>query len=148
MSTLTGNPSPKDYIIGIIVFTFIIVGGISILGTLNHGSGGIISQDSRYNAFNTTFNKYDNVTTQVQDIRSNIVNADTDFGVFGVLNSLIATTWQGIKLLFSSFGFMDGVFGGLSTMFGIPAWVGGLLILMVVTMIAFAIWAAILQTNW
>lgn len=144
----TNQVSPKDYIIGIIIFTFVVVGGISLLGILDTGTNGKISQDPRYSDFNQTFNVYDNVTNQVGNIRDNIVNADTDFGVFGVLNSLIATSWQGVKLLFSSFGFMDAVFGGLSTVFGLPAWVGGLLILLVIVIIAFAIWAAIFQTQW
>jgi protein-S-isoprenylcysteine O-methyltransferase Ste14 len=115
---------------------------------LNQETGGTISNDPRYSDFNRTFNVYDNVTTQVTSIKENIVNADTDFGAFGVLNSLIATSWQGVKLLFSSFGFMDSVFGGLSTMFGIPSWVGGFAILLIIVIIAFAIWAAIFQTQW
>ena len=142
--------SPKDYIIGIIIFTLFVVGGVSMLSILDLGSSGVISNDPRYADFNDTFNVYENVTTQVGGIKSNIIEANNlkDFGFFGVLNSLIASSWQGVKLLFSSFGFMDAVFGGLSTIFGLPAWVGGLMILLVVVIIGFAIWAAIFQTQW
>ena len=144
----TNNVSPKDYIIGVIIFVFMISGGIWLLASLNSGTGGVIANDARYESFNKTFNVYDNVTTQVEGIRSNIENSDSELGGFGALNALINSAWNGVKFLFSSFGFMNSVFGGLSSMFGLPVWIGGLMILLVVTIIAFAIWAAIFQTNW
>jgi len=144
----TNNISPKDYIIGVIIFTFMITGGIWLLSSLNSSTGGVLSADARYDSFNKTFNVYENVTTQVQGIRSNIENSDSELGGFGALNALINSAWNGVQFLFSSFGFMDSVFIGISSVFGLPSWIGGLLILLVVTIIAFAIWAAIFQTNW
>lgn len=135
---------PRHYIIGIILFTFIIVGGISMLSMMNTEQSGF-TDDSRFQNFNNTFNVMDDVTTEVGDLQSGIENAETDFGVFGVLNSLISSAWNTLKLLFSSFGFMDAVFGGLTTVFGVPAWIPTLIGLLVVVLLAFAIYSAIFQ---
>jgi hypothetical protein len=64
-----------------------------------------------------------------------------------VLNSLIASAWQSLRLLFSSFGFMDAVFEGVHDLFGVPKWVSGLASLLITVLIAFAIYSAVFQTK-
>ena len=137
---------PRHYITGIIIFTLFIIGGIAIIGELTHEDAGFVD-DEKFSSFNDTFNVYDDITTEVGDLRSDIEDADTDFGLFGVLNSLISSSWQSLKLLISSFGFMDAVFNGLESFVGIPGWVGGLLILLVTVLLAFAIYSAIFQRD-
>jgi hypothetical protein len=137
-----GDAVPTTYIVGIIIFTFFIVGGVALIGEMRDTNPDFIN-NQKYDQFNSTFNVLDDVTGEVGTIQDNIANADTDFGLFGVLNSLISSAWQTLRLLFSSFGFMNTVFIGFSTFFGIPAWVSGLIILLVTIMFAGAIFAAI-----
>lgn len=135
---------PRHYIIGIIAFTFIIMGGVGILNIYKNAGAAFIDTEE-FTRFNETFNKMDDVTTVVGDMESNIVNDEGDYGLLGVLNSLISTGWNTLKLLFSSLSFMDGVFKGLSSFFGVPTWVGGLIILFVSTILVFAIFSAVFQ---
>lgn len=135
---------PRHYITGIIIFTFFIVGGVSMISILGD-SDATLTQDTKFQRFNQSFNVMGDVSSSVGDLESGITEADTDFGTFGVLNALISSAWQSVRLLFSSFGFMTGVWSGMSELFGVPAWVAGLIALLVTVMIAFAIYTLIFQ---
>jgi hypothetical protein len=135
---------PRHYIIGIIMFTFFVVGGIALMTEFSQDDPTFLDND-KYSTFNTTFNKYDQVTTNVNSLRSNIEDADVDYGAFGVLNSLISSGWNTLKLLFTTFSFMNGVFIGLYTIFGVPVWIPALIILLITVVISFAIYSAIFQ---
>jgi len=137
---------PRHYIIGIILFTLFIIGGIAMIGEFRTVDSSFVD-NNKFASFNNTFNVYDDVTTEVGGLKGNIENADTDFGLFGVLNSLISSAWQTLRLLFTSFGFMDAVFNGLEGFLGVPGWVGALLILLVTVLLVFAIYSAIFQRD-
>lgn len=138
------NILPRHYIIGIIIFTMFIVGGLSMVSIFND-SDNTFANDTTYNQFNSSFNVLNNITQEVGDLEDSIVNADTDFGAYGVLNALISSAWQTLKLTFTSFAFMDSAFTGLTSFFGVPAWIIGLLALMITVMFVFAIYSAIFQ---
>lgn len=140
------NILPSQYIAGILIFVLFISGGVFMIGSFMDNDPTIVDS-SKYQQFNGTFNKLDDVTNTVDNLQDNIENADTDFGIFGVLNSLISTAWNTLKLLFSSLGFMNAVFGGLYSFLGIPFWVGNIIISLVTVMICFAIFGAIFQKD-
>ena len=135
---------PSTYIFGIIIFVFMIVGGISMVSMVTSDMPSFNNNDE-LTEFNNTFNKMNDVTTRVEQLEDNIADADVDFGVFGVLNALISSGWQTLRLLFSSFGFFEDVLTGLTTFFGVPAWIPALIILMITVGIGFAIYSAIFQ---
>lgn len=137
---------PRHYIIGIIMFTFFIVGGVSLLSIFND-SNPTFTSDDKFTEFNQSFNVLDDVTDQVDSLEGSITEADTDFGLFGVLNALISSAWQALKLLFSSLSFMDNVFGGLASIFGVPTWIPAIVILIITVVLAFAIFSAIFQRD-
>lgn len=134
----------RHYIWGIIIFTLFIVGGVSMLAIYKDGDPSFASDDT-YTRFNQSFNRLDDVTSTVSNLQSGITDADTDFGSFGVLNALISSSWQSIRLMFTSFGIMNDAYNGLSAIFGIPAWIPSLIILAVTVLIAFTIYSAIFQ---
>jgi len=134
----------RNYIIGIIIFVFFIVGGLAMMGILYKDKASITGDES-YTQFNKTFNKLDQVTDKVEGLQSSIEDAEPEQGLFGVLNSLISTAWNSLKLVFTSFGFMNGVFSGMYAIFGVPSWIPALIMLIVVVIIAFEIWRAIFQ---
>ena len=144
----SNETTPKHYLYGAILFSVMIIGVVSILTTLNTAEGGNFTSDERFSEFNSTFNIYDDLGTGTTGIKNSIENApESQFGVFGVLNSLINTAWQTLKNLFTSFKFVTTGIGGLSTIFGIPVWFTGAIGLLVIVMIAFSIWSAIFQKN-
>jgi len=140
------SAKPSTYIVGIIIFTLFMMAGITWLT-------GFVSYDNTYidgeefEQFNNTFNTYDDTVEQVGVIEDGITESDTDFGAFGVLNSLISGAWQQLKLLFTSFKFMGDAITGLSTFFGVPTWMTVLAGLLITVIIAFSIWSAIFQRD-
>jgi hypothetical protein len=136
---------PSKYIAGVVIFIFMVMAGVAIFADVGLKNHQVLS-DPQYSEFNDTFNKYEDINTQVNTLKSGIENSgSTDFGLFGILNSLINSAWQSLKLIFSSFGFVNDIFNGLSSFFGIPAWIPAILILLITVGLVFAIWAAIFQ---
>ena len=134
----------SDYLIGIIIFTMVIVGGISMM-TIFQSKNSAFLDTEKFSKFNDTFNTYDDVVQETGSIESSITNSNPDPGLFGVLNGLIQGAWQVLKLMFGSLSFMTAVWTGLYTIFGVPLWVGVLIGSIVIVLIAFAIWSAIFQ---
>lgn len=137
---------PSKYLIGILIFSLIITSGVFLIGLLHNENPDFVDSE-RYTDFNRTFNKLDDATSTVDSMESGIENADTDFGAFGVLNSLISTGWNSLKLMLTSLSFMHGVFNGLYTFFGVPPWVGSSIIALTTLVIIFAIFSAIFQRD-
>jgi len=141
-----GEVLPRHYIIGIIMFVFVITAGLALLANFNDSDPTYID-DTKYTEFNSTFNKFDDITNEVNELKDGIEGAEPgqDYGTLGVLSALISSGWNSLQLLFDSFGFMTGVFSGLSEVFGIPTWAGSLIVLLITTMLGFAIYTAIFQ---
>jgi len=138
---------PRHYIIAIMIFTMFIIGGVALIAEFKAVDNAFVD-DERYSDFNQTFNKYDEVIEISEDTQTNIENMeDADFGIFGVLNSLINQAWQFLRLLMSSLGFMNDAFNGISAMFGVPSWVPAIIIAIVTILIGFAIFGAIFQRD-
>jgi hypothetical protein len=135
--------SPSQYIIGILMFTMLIVGGIYLIDIFRSQDSSPIDP-TKYNQFNSTFNTMSDVTSKVSNLETDITESQSDFGTLGVLNSLISTAWQSLRLLFTSWGFFKNVLFGL-TIFGIPAFVPLILGLIITVMIAYSIYSAIFQ---
>jgi len=135
----------RNYIIGIIVFTAFIMGGVALMGELRKSDLGYAT-DERFSEFNNTFNVYNDLDDSIGNMETGITNTNsTDYGTFGVLNSLIASSWQTLRLMFSSLDFMDNVIGG-TVLFGIPSWMASLAIMAITVIIIFAIFAYIFRS--
>ena len=137
---------PSTYIMAILVFILFIVGGVSIMLEFR-ASDPTFANDARFTEFNNTFNVYTNTTDKIEDLALSITAADSDWGILGVLNGLILAAWQSLKLLITNWSFMNSVFLGLSTIFGIPSWIAGLIILAVTVMFVFALYSAFFQRD-
>lgn len=134
----------SDYIVGIILFVLVIVSGISMVTIYAAQKSSMATSD--YTAdFNSTFNKYQDINETLYSMSDSIQNAETDAGLFGVLNALINSAYQYLRLMFQSLGFMNDAFRGLTAFFGVSPFISGTLILLVITVIGFAIYSAIFQ---
>ena len=138
--------NPRTYLYGMIMMMFIIVSGIGLLSEFKSSDATFDSADQT-GEFNRTFNKFSDLQTEVSGLKSNIEDADTDFGAFGVLNALISSAWQSLKLLFGSFSFMSSVFNGLEAVFGVPAYIPVFIGLLITVTIIFSIYKMIFQTE-
>lgn len=139
---------PRTYLYGIVIFTLIIVGGVAMIKEFQDTKSDFMDQ-TEYSMFNKSFNKYSELSTQVGGLENKVTNASIDQGTFGVVNSLIQTTWQGIKLITINFDFMDSAILAFSTTFGMNIefvnYAVSLVLLLITIMIIFSIIGAILQ---
>ena len=140
------DATPRKYVYAIILFTLVMVAGISMIGIFGADNPAMLT-GGKYAAFNESMNKLSDVTDQVGSLDSKIREVKADTGVFGVLNALISGAWQTLKLLGKSLGFMTGAFTAMSSIFMVPAWIPGLIELLVIAMIVFTIYSAIFQTE-
>lgn len=136
---------PSHYIVGIILFTFAIMGVLGLMTAFDQQDENFLD-DEEYYAFNTTFNKYDNLNSNIDELQGRL-SSDTEEGTFGVLNSLIKIGWNSLTTLLTSFSFMEDVFNGMTTFFGVPYWIPALIIMLITTLIIFAIFGAIFQKD-
>jgi hypothetical protein len=142
----SGKTLPSNYIIGVVLFTMLIVGGVSMIAEFTAKDSSFI-EGEQFSDFNKSFNKLTNVNESIANLETGITEADPDVGVFGVLNALIQSSWNSLKLIFNSFGFMEDVFSSTSTVFGVPSWVGLLVGLLATVVLVFGIWGAIFQRD-
>ena len=140
------NILPRHYIMGIVIFTIFIVGGVGMMGIFAATDPSFIDSD-KFVQFNDSFDVMSDITKEVSDLETSVIEVPSDFGLFGVLNSLISGAWQSLRFITSSFEFMDGVWKGSNYVFGIPIWVASLVSLLVTILLIFAIWSAIFQRD-
>jgi hypothetical protein len=144
---MAGEILPRHYIYGIIMFTLVIVGGLTLLGDFINESPEI-AEDSKYTEFSEALDVQDDILATTEDMRSDIESYDaTEFGVFGVLNALINSAWNTLKLLLNSLDFMASAITGGAIVFDIPTWIPTLIIALVTILVVFSIYSAIFQRD-
>lgn len=130
----------SDYIVGTIVFTFIIVGCVAMIGLMRQGNPDF--NDERFSKFNSTFNSYDELDRQVNQIQSDVESGDTSWGITDVLNAIVYNAWNTLKNIYNSFGFMTQAILGLNTFFGMPIWIPAMALMAITVLITFSIYSA------
>lgn len=140
------RPIPRDYILALVVFTGIVIGGVSLMSII-FDSGVELNEAEKvhFQDFNKSMNKLADLNNTVSGWQTNLESGDTDPGIFGVLNSLISQSWQSLRLVVQSFSFMNDAFSVSSRTFGIPSWMVTLATLAITIMLVFAVWSAIFQ---
>jgi len=136
--------TPRLYIYGIIMFMLMVSGGVFILGSFASVNPDFVNNEA-FAGFNRSFNRVSDVNTASAGLRSSIEGSSEEWGLFGVLNALIKSVWGAIKNIFSSFDFMLVALGGMSSVFGVPSWIVGLLTSLIVVMLAFSIYSLVFQ---
>lgn len=134
---------PSTYVIGIILFGIIITGFVSMFSQVGNdlqGSG----EEMSISQFNTTFNKLNEAKAGTDNLKNRLIGDDKDWGIWGVLNALIGSSWETLKIMFTSLDFMQSAFFGLVA-FGIPDWFIGGILAIITTILIFAIISAILK---
>lgn len=138
------DTTPSNYIIGIILFSIVVVGGISIIGNFRDVDSTFIDS-SEYASLTSTFDKTSELKGNISSLENTIeTGGKEEYGTLGVIGGLIDSAWSSLRLLGSSFGFMNDVFNGLS-MFGIPIWILSLITLIISVIIVFSLYSLIFQ---
>ena len=144
-----GEILPRHYIMAGIIFTMLVVGVMSAVTMVETGSMGNSGTDSvpgfiqadQLKEFNRSFNKVDNLTTDITTLKTKIsdLKPQNVLEIISLPVAFVQTAWTAMKVVIGMFGFMDGAFSGMSAMLGIPAWIPTLIILAVVVVLVFGI---------
>jgi len=134
-----------DYVVAVVVFMMLVLGGISIYGNIFPTS---YFTNTEYENFTNTFNQSAQLEKDIGYLKANVSKATPgeDSGLLGSINSLIKTGFQGVRFVLTTFTIMDVVYGGFSSVFGLPLWVSILIKLLVTVLIMFAIYKLIFRS--
>lgn len=135
---------PSTFVLSTIVFSMLVFGGLTIFSEINNVQSSFLDSE-KYPEFNASFNKLADVNESVGGLRAGIGSTSPDWGFFGVLNALYNGAWNTLKGLFTSMAFMNDVWNGLTTVFGVHPYFAWMISLIVTTLIAFGIYSAIFQ---
>lgn len=138
----------RAYFIGAVVLTFIIVGGLSMIMSVQQSDDTFVNS-TEINRFNQSFNTYNSLTGNISNLESGLKsdNSTSDYGSFGVLNSLIQSAWQVFRSIPTTFAFIGNIFLSLSTFFGVPVWIPTLILSIISIIIVFSIYSLIFQRS-
>ena len=140
------DTKPSDLLIGFVVFTMAVVGVMSFMGGFAAFDPNWV--DDEYTAFNDTFNKQAELTERIEGLQGDIEEDDeSGFLDFGVLGSLIKKGWNILRLFLTNFNFITSIFTGLGGVLDIPAWIGGMVSLLIIIIVVFAVISAVFQTK-
>jgi len=144
---------PRHILIGMILFTIIVMGGVSFIGSFrseytDYGNDNL----NKFGDFNKTFSKMDEITARSNALETAIDTGTDDeginAGVFGMLNTLITSAWNGLRGLFGSLEFIKDMFVASPDIFPwIPYFIPTLFGSIITIILVFAIWSAIFQKD-
>jgi len=137
------NARVSSYIIGIVIFTLVMVGGISLIGMMGDANPSMVAGD-KYIEFNATANQLDKVTTSINSIGDSL-DVDPENSAVGWLSALAGASWKTLSSIPTLFTFMITAYGNICDFLGIPGWIPALLSGVIIIIIIFAIIGAILQ---
>lgn len=117
-----GDIKPRDWIIASGIFVMLFSSLMWIIAEAQKEDATFVDTDELTN-LNNTFNKFDEYNATVTRLQSNIQGIGAGEGPFGFLDNLINLGWNTLKLLGQEFNFMFSAITGLTTTFGIPAFI-------------------------
>lgn len=133
----------RHIVLSIIVFTMVIVGGVSLITNFAEDNTEFID-NNEFPGFNRTFNRMADLQISVDKLEA-ATQTPPEQGLWGFLDGLMRTTVNALKSIFTTFDFIGEIFVGLSIIFPIPVWVGALLTSMITIIIAFGIFTIVTQ---
>lgn len=137
-----GLENIQNYMIGIVVMIVIVTSGVLILGDFT-AIDSTLDNTNQVGQFNQTLAKADEITTSVTEIENSIKSVDK--GVLGWLDALVGSVFNGLQAVGNTLSFMDSAAHETGDIFGIPSEIIGLIILITIIIIGFAIYSAIMR---
>ena len=130
----------RQFIYSALIFTAVISATFFMI------SASLPEGDSDFNEYNTTFNKFETIAAQSEEIQEPLKDTNKITGI-AILDKLISASWGSLKLVWNSFETMVTLITQMGSTFGLPGWFTGLIISFIGITIAFAMMAAWFKWN-
>lgn len=135
----------KGIMIGVILAMIVIGGGVYFMGTI-FSYDNTLDNANQIQSFSTALNKSSEMTNSVNSMENSLDVSEQDVGLLGWLNNIVGSAYKGLKALYNEMSFIKVSINTVGNMFGVPAFVVGLIGLIVSIIIIIAIWSAITKT--
>lgn len=135
----------QNYMIGVVFFVIVISGGAFMMSSF-YSADPTIDTIGDISTFNASLNKANDITLAVDDIDGSIQSITAeDAGALGWLDALVGSTFSGLQALGHTLGFMNVATAEAANILGVPPFIIPLILLVVIIIIGFAIWSAIMR---
>lgn len=136
---MADNPL-KNYAVGILLFSLIILAGYSLFGEMISTNDTHISADDPYFESFQSLNISSDAMSETNEFSNSTNIIDGSSGGDGsFIDSLTGGAWSSVKNFGNSFGFMGIMFSSFAEVVGIPVWVAQTLTAIISIIITFAI---------
>lgn len=158
--------APSNLLVAIIIGMVIIVGGITFISEMNtltntttnqtYVRSELLTNDdgskSTFSLFNNTFNKVSNLSDTVNGTTTLAGKKATDNddmkGTFwNFLDTVLNAVWSSISLIGTGFIFVYVMIGAGANLFGLPTWVGTLIVMFITIIVSFALLKVIFKVE-
>lgn len=134
----------QNYMIGIVIMIVMVTSGVLVFGNFTAVDATLDTTNQIQN-FTRTLNKSSEITTSVDSISDSISGVTSEnTGALGWLNALVGSVFNGLKAVGGTLSFMDVAARESGQIFGVPQEIIGLLLLITIIIIGFAIYSAIM----
>lgn len=111
------------FLIGLLVFVAIVVGGVLIISNINENYDGIMQNNISTNEFGDVYNAADEIYNLSQDMSEDVLGGEVDED--DTADSMFKGGYASLKLLSGSFGIVGDIINAIALTLGIGAfWVG------------------------
>lgn len=135
----------RSYIIGFILFTGVIIAGVTLMGEYGKENPGI--DTSQLTQFNESFNKLTDLQGSIQGLKSSTEAEQDSSWADRIYDATLGRIWTAIKLIGNSFDFIDTVLEDAAYFLKVPQFVVSIISLIVTVIIIFAIWGIFFSKN-
>jgi hypothetical protein len=128
----------------------VLLGGLSLFAEFAAEKPDMLNDDYFSNLQNYTAILNETTISNIKSMESDFNSNQSSVGDFGWLDDLVGRGWnmvKGVGNTFKLFSFAGSAMTGISNVLGFPQWFLGLVTLLVVILIIFAIFSAIFRTE-
>ena len=108
----------ESFLIGFVIFSLFIVGGVFIIRDINTSYAGILDENISTSDFNNTYNTIDKMYNISQDQKGEVIGGELESG--SVSEAAYQGTLTAVRMVRSTFTLMGDIIQDISSTLGMP----------------------------
>ena len=106
------------FLIGLLVFTALMVGGVLIIGNFNENYDDVMKENISTSDFSSVYDTTDEIYNISQDMKGSILGGEVDADA--TEDSMFKGTYKTLRFVQSSFSLVGDIVSAIATKLGIP----------------------------
>lgn len=108
----------ESFLVGFVIFSLFIVGGVFIIRDINTSYAGILDENISTSDFNNTYNTIDKMYNISQDQKEEVIGGDLESS--SITESSYKGTLTAVRMVRSTFTLMGDIIQDISSTLGVP----------------------------